>query len=75
MNVMYAAYLDNEDKKEEKAIQYLVKDEVGALANTLEVISVSSFKLTFRRVLIAMVLLVQSMDSKGNGDQYLWCKS
>ena len=40
-NVMYAEYLDDEDHREERAIQYLVKDEVGALASTLEVISVS----------------------------------
>ena len=35
-------YLGDE-YREERSIEYLVKDEVGALANTLEIISVSSF--------------------------------
>ena len=42
MHYYYTVYLDDEDKREERAIEYLVKDEVGALANTLDVISVSS---------------------------------
>jgi hypothetical protein len=37
----YAEYLDDEHR-EERAIEYLVKDEVGALASTLEVINVNS---------------------------------
>ena len=40
---MYAEYLEDEDNTEERAIQYLVKDREGALASTLEIISVSSF--------------------------------
>ena len=42
LNNYYTEYLDDE-YREERSIEYLVKDEAGALASTLEVISVSSF--------------------------------
>ena len=40
---MYCAeFLDKERQTKERAIEYLVRDEVGALANTLQVVSVST---------------------------------
>ena len=43
MNNNDTEYLDETEHREERAIEYLVKDEVGALASTLEVISVSRY--------------------------------
>ena len=62
-------YLDDE-YREERPIEYLVKDEVGALASTLAVISVSSFLINGYSELILILA-----DLKGNGHQCLWCKS
>ena len=45
-------FLDEEPEKKEKAIQYYVKDEVGALAKTLQVVSVSVFRFTATGIII-----------------------
>ena len=57
-HVMYnnAEYLD-EEHREERAIQYLVKHEVGALASTLEVVSVSSLLDTQLFMIITIITL------------------
>ena len=39
--ILYTEFLDEVDHGEERAIEYLVRDEVGALASTLQVVSVS----------------------------------
>lgn len=37
----YTEFLDEELQNEERVIEYFVRDEIGALASTLQVISVS----------------------------------